>query len=393
MEPFVPVYRRLLDPGHALRGGEPVCRPFAWVDILGRTAYRNGKVRIEITGEDVYLRRGEVILGTRTLAKAWGWTRPKVQRFLRDLATKHEKLEDLGRETPIGKVYRVVTYSEWSLSGGVENPVENPGPETARDPESDPRIAIPPSDPPPNTSQAEEAHEVTNRAGGGTDPPLRSPPSDPESDPRPRSTTPTSEGRALDGTGLREDALEAVRSLAGFGPLQEKGVLGQYGRGGTQERLWRDVPHDRRPDVFSTALLRVCEIESGRWNSRFFQSVLRRAIEEELSPDPTDQAKAKSRETPAGRFTAEKEVEREAARRRRVRVGEGEVTTIGGDEASPERLDQARRWVKANPKDAKTLREEARRFFETSLGRVPHENVLEGWVLQKVSELIRGGKT
>ena len=63
---------------------KPFPRMLAWIDLLMRAAYEDEEVWF--MGNTVRLTRGELVTSLRILAKEWGWSKNKVDRFLNQLA-------------------------------------------------------------------------------------------------------------------------------------------------------------------------------------------------------------------------------------------------------------------------------------------------------------------
>ena len=78
---WIVVSRNLLHGRHKLHPhstGEPACRAFAWIDLIGLAAWQTGGG----------LERGQARAGQHYLAARWNWSRGKVRRFLQNLANE-----------------------------------------------------------------------------------------------------------------------------------------------------------------------------------------------------------------------------------------------------------------------------------------------------------------
>lgn len=62
---------------------KPFPRVLAWIDLLIRAAYEDEEVWF--MGNTIRLARGELVTSLRILAKEWGWSKNKVDRFINQL--------------------------------------------------------------------------------------------------------------------------------------------------------------------------------------------------------------------------------------------------------------------------------------------------------------------
>ena len=67
---------------------EPLCQRAAWVWLLERAAWKDTQRR-DPHGNLIEIKRGQLHTSNRTLGAAWGWSKNKAERFLRDLETCH----------------------------------------------------------------------------------------------------------------------------------------------------------------------------------------------------------------------------------------------------------------------------------------------------------------
>lgn len=65
---------------------EPFCQRAAWVWLIEKAAWKDG-IRRDPHGNLVAVKRGQMHTSTRTLGDVFGWSKNKVDRFLRDLET------------------------------------------------------------------------------------------------------------------------------------------------------------------------------------------------------------------------------------------------------------------------------------------------------------------
>lgn len=78
---YIKLYRALMD--NRLWTDEPFTRGQAWVDLLMLANHKPGYFRVR--GNRIDVKRGQVGWSVQRLAKRWGWSRGKAQRFLNEL--------------------------------------------------------------------------------------------------------------------------------------------------------------------------------------------------------------------------------------------------------------------------------------------------------------------
>ena len=59
----------------------PLCERAAWIWLIEHAAWKPQKWRVG--GATIQLQRGQLIASLRYLGKAWGWSKSRVQRFLK----------------------------------------------------------------------------------------------------------------------------------------------------------------------------------------------------------------------------------------------------------------------------------------------------------------------
>lgn len=101
---FFTVDRKLLDDELWLN--EPFTRGQAWVDLIGRAAFKDNDLTM----------RGELIISERGLSKRWKWSASKVRRFLQKLESdgmiKRSSNRSTNRST-WGSVLRIEKYEDY----------------------------------------------------------------------------------------------------------------------------------------------------------------------------------------------------------------------------------------------------------------------------------------
>lgn len=63
--------------------GEPYCERSAWCWLIENAAWKETKVRVK--GETIPLERGQLCFSQRFMAQKWGWSKSRVDRFLKRL--------------------------------------------------------------------------------------------------------------------------------------------------------------------------------------------------------------------------------------------------------------------------------------------------------------------
>jgi hypothetical protein len=115
---FITLHRRVFK--HALfKNDRPFSRFHAWVWLISSAAWC--PCQRKVARKLVTLDRGQLATTTRELAKAWGWHRSKVERFLRVLRADAmirtragETLTETVTETPRRGVITIITICNYS---------------------------------------------------------------------------------------------------------------------------------------------------------------------------------------------------------------------------------------------------------------------------------------
>lgn len=100
---------------HALFDGEPYSRRDAWLWLVGNAVWKPTRVRL--AGRIIALERGQLAYSERFLAKAWGWSKSKVHRFLGQL--KIEAMIDLKSDHETNQI-TICNYDNYQFSGTSE---------------------------------------------------------------------------------------------------------------------------------------------------------------------------------------------------------------------------------------------------------------------------------
>jgi len=111
---WIIAHRTLFDPDHHM-AGEPVCRRFAWLDLIQLATHE--PFQKPMKNDLIPLARGDVLVSLRYLAKRWGWSKDKVARFITLMRNRSQLaiVEKNGSQiaTPHGTVYHVVNYDTY----------------------------------------------------------------------------------------------------------------------------------------------------------------------------------------------------------------------------------------------------------------------------------------
>lgn len=70
---------------HPIFSDASFCEPMAWEWLISRATYlKSGALRC-VAGKEIRLQRGQLCDSVRYMAQAWGWTKSRVERFLKKL--------------------------------------------------------------------------------------------------------------------------------------------------------------------------------------------------------------------------------------------------------------------------------------------------------------------
>lgn len=120
--------RGMLD--HPAFGGkrEPFCRRSAWVWLVENAAYQERV--ISVGGKAVTLSRGQLSVSVRHLARQWGWSAPRVFRYL--TAVREHHLAECVGDTA-NTIITIGNYDEYRLeTRSADTPIET-APKQQRD--------------------------------------------------------------------------------------------------------------------------------------------------------------------------------------------------------------------------------------------------------------------
>jgi hypothetical protein len=95
---------------HVAFKAEPFCERMAWVWLISHAAY--GTTIHQDIKSTIVLERGELAISLRNCASVWGWSKSKVERYLKALSA-HGMLEDTGKSIG-GRSKRIILISQYS---------------------------------------------------------------------------------------------------------------------------------------------------------------------------------------------------------------------------------------------------------------------------------------
>lgn len=112
------IYRCIQD--NPLWQEKPFDRARAWIDLILQARYEDSYVRIR--GVKVSLNRGDVGVSEVGLADRWGWSRGKVRRFLDELETEQQIVQQKNNVTSL---ISVVNYDLYQADGTADGTANN----------------------------------------------------------------------------------------------------------------------------------------------------------------------------------------------------------------------------------------------------------------------------
>ncbi len=110
---------------HPLFTNEKFCRGYAWDWIVAEAAYTERKV--DVSGKIITLQRGQLAHSIRFIAKAWGWDKAAVSRFITRLKT--ETMIETATETGV-TIITVCNYNKYQDRASAPETATETAPET-----------------------------------------------------------------------------------------------------------------------------------------------------------------------------------------------------------------------------------------------------------------------
>lgn len=133
MEGWIKIHRQMCES--PLYGHKPFCRAMAWIDLLLLANHKEEVVWKR--GIPITLHRGEVGWSQRDLAKRWGWSRGKVEQFLKYLESERQiKPQNEPKNLKVSSRIIIVNYEKYQAAKPENQPKIGPkiGPKTAVEP-------------------------------------------------------------------------------------------------------------------------------------------------------------------------------------------------------------------------------------------------------------------
>lgn len=127
MAGFIKLYRSWSD-NPAFRRADPYCQRAAWIWLIEKAAWKDCNRR-DPHGNVINVRRGQLHTSTRTLGEAWGWSKNKAERFLRDL----QKCQMVDRATDRhGVLITICNYEKYQGERTTDGPQNGTGADQGR---------------------------------------------------------------------------------------------------------------------------------------------------------------------------------------------------------------------------------------------------------------------
>jgi len=95
---------------------EPFTRGQAWVDLIILTNHKDGFYRVR--GIKINVKRGQCGWSEVALSKRWQWSRGKVRRFLCELETVHQIVQ---QKTNVTTLINIVNYDRYQIGGTADS--------------------------------------------------------------------------------------------------------------------------------------------------------------------------------------------------------------------------------------------------------------------------------
>jgi hypothetical protein len=86
---------------------KPFTRGQAWIDMLMKTNFQDKSERID--GHLITSERGQLVMSQSRMASRWGWSRGRVQSFLKTLETRHQIKQ---QNSPVTSIITICNYDD-----------------------------------------------------------------------------------------------------------------------------------------------------------------------------------------------------------------------------------------------------------------------------------------
>lgn len=119
---FIPISRKLFE--HRFWCEERVYSKFeAWIDLIQFARFEDEKR--DFGSKVIAIKRGQCLASTRFLSNRWGWSRTKVETFLKLL--EDDKMIEKSHQKDIGQTFiTICNYNSYNMSKKHENPQKVP---------------------------------------------------------------------------------------------------------------------------------------------------------------------------------------------------------------------------------------------------------------------------
>ena len=98
---------------------KPFSRGQAWIDMVMLANHRDGHIRVR--GNKLDVKRGQVGWSKESLASRWGWSRGKVIRFLDELETEQQIVQQKNNVTSLITITNYDKYQSSDTTDGTTN--------------------------------------------------------------------------------------------------------------------------------------------------------------------------------------------------------------------------------------------------------------------------------
>jgi hypothetical protein len=114
---YISLHRKIFE--NKLWEDKPFSRAQAWIDLLLLAQYSDSSFFIRTI--EIKVKRGQLAYSVKTLAKRWGWSRPKVDRFLKYLKNEHQIEHQKNNLTTLISIIKYEDYQNKNASERAPN--------------------------------------------------------------------------------------------------------------------------------------------------------------------------------------------------------------------------------------------------------------------------------
>ena len=113
------LHRKIED--NPLYFSEPFTKAQAWIDLFLFANHKRGM--IQIRGNMIPIKRGQIGWSERTMSKRWTWSRNKVRRFIKWLETEQQIVQ---QKSPITTILTIIKYEEYQQDDTTNETTKRP---------------------------------------------------------------------------------------------------------------------------------------------------------------------------------------------------------------------------------------------------------------------------